>query len=433
MTRIKNITTLSNEKTDLVFPGLHEQEIDGSHLTVLPALIDPHVHFRVPGAEHKEDWKSGALAAVRSGVTTVLDMPNNNPPCTTLERLHEKKRLIDAQLKAVDIPLRYGLYFGADKEHLDQIALAKAECPALKIFMGCSTGGLVIDTDAALDEAFRIASQAKLLVAVHAEDEAILIETRKKYAGATDPAMHSLIRPKEAAIRATEKALNLSAKYNTPLYILHLSTKEELELVRQAKKNGLPVFAEATTHHLFFTVDDYKEWKTLVQMNPPLRTHEDQEALWEGIADGTFDTIGTDHAPHTLQEKLRPFGEAPSGIPGIETLLPLMLDAVNQGRLTLKRLVELTRTNIEKIFSLPSNTDVVCVDRQLQKTVDERELKSKCGWTPYRGKKLTGWPIYTVCRGRLFYGSGFNPKTVEETQRHENGRSSNWGSSCAKS
>lgn len=413
MIRIKNITTLSKNKTDLILPGAQEREIDGSHLTLLPALIDPHVHFRTPGGEHKEDWKSGALAAVRSGVTTVLDMPNNTPPCTTLERLHEKKRLIDAQLKAVDIPLRYGLYFGADKEHLDQIPLAKPECVALKIFMGCSTGGLVIESDADLETAFRLATEAKMLVAVHAEDESILVERKKAYAGATDPAVHSLMRPKEAAIRATEKAINLAAKYGTSLYILHLSTKEELELVRQAKKNGITVFAEATTHHLFFTVEDYAEWKTFVQMNPPIRTKEDQEALWEGIREGTIDTLGTDHAPHTLQEKQLAFGKAPSGIPGIETLLPLMLDAVNQKKLTLERLVELTRTNIEKIFSLPSNSDVVCVDRQLQKTVDAKELKSKCGWTPYHGRVLTGWPIYTACQGRLYYGSGFESNKVQ--------------------
>src|ERR1700722_1607809 len=298
--------------------------IAGQELTVLPALIDPHVHFRVPGLEHKEDWKTAARAAVRGGVTTVFEMPNNIPPCTTYERLIAKKQLIDAQLKAVDIPLRYGLYFGADQDLLDQIPLAAHASIALKIFMGCSTGGLVIDTDQALDDAFRLAKEAKLLVAVHAEDEATLKEAKSRFHGSLDPAAHSKNRPRIAAYRATEKALNLCAKYSTPLYILHISTREELQLVKEAKKNQLPVYAEVTTHHLFLNESDYITFVTFVQMNPPLRTQDDQEALWEGINDGTVDTIGTDHAPHTVEEKKLPFGQAPSGIPGIETLLPLM-------------------------------------------------------------------------------------------------------------
>lgn len=375
--------------------------IDGRKLTVLPALIDPHVHFRVPGMEHKEDWKTAALAAVRGGVTTVCEMPNNIPSCTTYDRLIEKKNLIDAQLKAVDIPLHYGLYFGADKEHFAEIAKVSGEAVALKIFMGCSTGGLVIDTDEALDEAFRYAKEAGLLVAVHAEDEALLAQKREEYRGITDPAVHSKMRPREAAILATQKAISLSAKYCVPLYILHMSTKEELQLVREAKQQGLPVYAETTTHHLFLSENDYVEFGTLVQMNPPLRTVEDQEALWEALRDGTLDTIGTDHAPHTLEEKREPFGKAPSGIPGVETLLPLMLDAVNQGKITLDRLIGLTRTNSEKMFGLKTNHDVVLIDLKLEKEVRNQDMASKCGWTPYRGRVLKGWPVYTILNGRV--------------------------------
>lgn len=376
--------------------------IDGKPLTILPALIDPHVHFRVPGGEHKEDWRTAARAAIQGGVTTVCDMPNNHPPCTTDERLEAKKELIDKQLQEVDIPLRYHLYFGADQGHLEQIPLVQEKVCALKIFMGCSTGGLVIESDEALDEAFHRAREAGMLVAVHAEDEALLREAKKKYPITNDPALHSKLRPREAAIRATEKALHLCEKYHTPLYLLHMSTKEELQLVKKAKKSGLPVFVEVTTHHLFLTEEDYKTFGTLVQMNPPLRTLEDQEALWEGIRDGTIDTIGTDHAPHTLEEKRLPFGQAPSGIPGVETLLPLMLDAVFRGRLTLKRLLELTRYNSEKIFFLPPHPDVVLVDLNLEKEVREEELASKCGWTPYRGRILRGWPCYTILKGRVY-------------------------------
>ena len=376
--------------------------IEGKTLTVLPALIDPHVHFRVPGAEHKEDWKTAALAAIRGGVTTVCEMPNNIPACTTYDRLIEKKKIIDSQLSEAGIPLRYQLYFGADKDHFDEIALVKKECPALKIFMGCSTGGLIIDNDTDLDTSFRLAKEAGLIVAVHAEDEEILRESKKKYPNATDYAIHSKIRPREAAIRAVEKAINLCNRYQVPLYILHMSTKEELELVRQAKKSNLPVYAEVTTHHLFLSENDYAAHGAFVQMNPPLRTQEDQEALWQGIQDGTIDTIGTDHAPHTLEEKRLPFGKAPSGIPGVETLLPLMLDSVNKGRLTINRLIELTRYNSEKLFKLSPQKDVVLVDLNIKKTVDTKELASKCGWSPYAGMTLQGWPLYTILKGRVF-------------------------------
>jgi len=392
--------------------------IEGKKLTVLPALIDPHVHFRVPGGEHKEDWKTAALAAVRGGVTTVCEMPNNQPPCTTYERLLEKKRLIDAQLKEVGIPLRYYLYFGADKDHFDQIALARKECPALKIFMGCSTGGLVVETSEDLDEAFRCARDAGMLIAVHAEDESLLKAAKKRHAGATDPSMHSKMRPKEAAIRACDKALQLCAKYHTPLYILHMSTKEELELVRQAKKNGLPVYAEVTTHHLFLSENDYQKYGTCIQMNPPLRTLEDQEALWEGVQDGSIDTLGTDHAPHTIEEKKLPFGQAPSGIPGVETLLPLMLDAVSKGRLTLKRLMELTRFKSEKIFKLPSNQDVVLVDLNREQEVRQETLASKCGWTPYHGRILRGWPLYTILDGRVFCANQGTPEGKQQLEAY---------------
>lgn len=381
--------------------------IQGKKLTVLPALIDPHVHFRVPGLEHKEDWTTAARAAARSGISYVCDMPNTQPPSFTALALKKKRELIDSQLAACGVPLGYGLYLGADCGHLEEIEKARGVAIGVKIFMGCSTGGLVMERDADLDEAFRRARLAGMVVAVHAEDELILREAKKKYASALNPALHSMMRPREAAIRATEKALALSAKYHTTLYILHVSTKEELELIAQAKKSGVPVFAEAVTHHLFFSERDYEKWGTLVQMNPPLRTVEDNEALWEAVRNGTIDTIGTDHAPHTLAEKSQPFGLAPSGIPGIETLMPLLLDACHKGMLSLSRLVELTRTTIQKIFSLEDNDDCVVVDLELEQMVDSRTHVSKCGWSPYDGKKLTGWPLYTVI-GETVFGSNLS-------------------------
>ncbi|MEZ5315135.1 MAG: dihydroorotase family protein [Chlamydiales bacterium] len=373
-----------------------------SNLTAIPALIDPHVHFRVPGEEYKEDWITGAIAAIHGGITTVCDMPNNSPPCTTIAALKEKKKLIDRQLQSIDIPLSYGLYFGADKEHFHEVSEASHHCVALKIFMGCSTGGLVIDTDQALNEAFRTAASVGMLVAVHAEDESLLARKREEFKNATHPATHSQMRPKEAAILATSKAIQLARKYGVSLYILHMSTKEEVELVRKAKAEGLPIYCEATTHHLFLSEEDYFNFGTFVQVNPPLRSKADQEALWEGILDGTIDTIGTDHAPHTIADKQRPFPMAPSGIPGLETLLPLMLDAVYHGRLTLEKMIELTHTNPRKIFNLPVKDDVVLVDLNREITVTDELIKSKCGWTPYRERTLRGWPKYVMISGKRY-------------------------------
>ncbi|MFN0064959.1 MAG: dihydroorotase [Chlamydiales bacterium] len=371
------------------------------NLIALPALIDPHVHFRTPGAEYKEDWKTAAIACICGGVTTVLDMPNNTPACVTVEEMEAKKKLIDAQLKAVDIPLRYGLYLGADQNHLAEIDRAKGKAIALKIFMGSSTGTLLMDDEKALDEAFRRAKAADMLVAVHAEDETLLNATKKAFGPTDDPKAHSVIRPNKAAAIAVKRAIEKAAKYGVRLYILHMSTKEEVALVEEAKRQGVEVYAEVTPHHLFLTIDDYKTWGTKVQMNPPLRTQEDQDALWDAIERGVIDTIGTDHAPHTLAEKERPFGEAPSGVPGVETLLPLMLDAVNRGKLTLERLIELTHTNVAKIFRLPPTDDLVFIDMNLEKRVEAANIKSKCGWTPFEGRVLKGWPLYTQIGGRL--------------------------------
>lgn len=388
------------------------QHIDDTGLIELPATIDPHVHFRIPGGARKEDWKSGALAAVSSGVTMVFDMPNNTPPCTTLQRLREKKKIIESQLRSVSIPLRYGLYLGADPDRLDEIPLAKGEAIAIKLYMGSTTGATGAYSKRFYRELFIRAAAAKMLIVVHAEDERILCKMQRRYETVLDPAVHSKIRTKKAAERAVFQAIEYAAKYGTSLYIAHMSTKEEVELVRQAKKEGLAVFAEAVTHHLFLTTEDYSRWGTLVQANPPLRTQEDQEALWQAIADGTIDIVATDHAPHLLEEKRVPYGQAPSGIPGIETLLPLLLDAVSRKKLTLERLVQLTRTNVEKIFALPPNDDAVYVDMQLQKQVRDSELKTKCGWSPYSGRLLTGWPRYTKLRGQLYA----IPQNTEETQ-----------------
>ncbi len=402
MVKIKDVRTPEGEIKTIDIPGQDIIVEAQGRLTILPALIDPHVHFRTPGAEYKEDWRHGAEAAIAGGVTTVIDMPNNIPSCCTKAAVENKMQLIDRQLEEVGIPLRYHLYLGADKNHIEEIGKAKKLIVGVKIYMGSSTGDLVMDDDEALDKVFQIAAQENVIIGIHAEDEAILKTYKNKYKNNTDPSIHSKIRDRSAAIKAVEKAIALTEKYSAQLCVLHLSTKEELELVKEAKQRELLVFAEVSPNHLFLNEKDYQRWGTRVQLNPPLRTEEDNEALWKGIRDGTVDMIGTDHAPHTLEEKNRPYGQAPSGIPGIETMLPLLLNAYHEERLSLGKIVELTRSNTEMIFQLPPQDDVVLVDLEMVKEVRNENLKTKCGWSPYVGKVLKGWPIYTILKGQVF-------------------------------
>lgn len=402
MIEIKNAKNLDGKTVDRQIASSEAKIIDANGLTLLPGLIDPHVHFRTPGLEHKENWMSAAQAAVRGGITTVFDMPNTQPPTTTQERLFEKKLLIDSQLKEVGIPLRYGLYFGADKNHFDEIHKCKADIVAIKVFMGSSTGELLMDDDSSLHAIFSLAKSFDLMIAVHAEDEGLIHRRKELFIGQTDPAVHSKLRSRDVAIEATKRAIALSQLYKTRLYLLHISTKEEVEIIAQAKKEKAPIFAEATPHHLFLTEESYQKFGTKVQMNPPIRTLEDTEALWKGIVNGTIDTIGSDHAPHTLEEKSKPYGLAPSGIPGIETTLPLMLDAHLKGRIALPQIVRLMRERILEIFRLPSNDDCVLVDLSQVKKVEDSALKTRAGWSPYAGWELKGWPVYTIVNGRVY-------------------------------
>jgi dihydroorotase len=362
-------------------------------LLKIPGLIDPHVHFRTPGQEHKENWESASLAAIRGGYTTVFDMPNTIPTTITLERLHAKKALIDAQLKKIKIPLHYGLYLGASREHFDQIALCKNDIIGIKVFMGSSTGELLMDDLESLDQLFAIASKLDLLVAVHAESEAMIKQRKELLKDQHDYCIHSKIRTPEVAATAVKQAIDLARQHKTRLYILHVSSIPELELIKAAKQEGLEVFAETCPHYLFLTTKDYAHLQGCAQMNPALRDPVHQQALWQGLQDGTIDTIGSDHAPHTLAEKHEVFGCCPSGVPGIETTFPLLFTAHKQGRLSLEKLLDLTHYNPKKLLRLPSTKDFVVIDTDTQRTVDNANLATKARWSPYAGMDLYGWPV----------------------------------------
>lgn len=391
------IKTWDNKIISVTLPA----NVLADHLLALPALIDTHVHFRVPGWEYKEDWQTGTKAAIAGGYTTVIDMPSGIPSTSSYEKLLEKKNKIDEQLKSVEIPLHYKLYFGATPSNLEEIKKASDEIAGIKIYMGSSIGDLVVSKSNDQEKIFKLAAELGLIVAVHAEDEEIINQQKLKISNPT-VADHSIIRPREAAIRAVSQAIKLAKKYRTKLYILHLSTKQEVELVREAKHAGIKVYAEVTPHHLFLNTTAYEKLETRAQMNPPLRTPEDQVALWVGINDGTIDCLGTDHAPHTLDEKALPYPKSPSGVPGIETALPLLLNAYHNKKITLEKIVELTSANSRQIFNLPKNNDLVLVDLACTKTVENAKLKTKCGWSPFAGTTLTGWPIYTILNGKFY-------------------------------
>ncbi|MEM9243362.1 MAG: dihydroorotase [Pseudomonadota bacterium] len=378
-----------------------DKTIDGSHLTVFPGLIDPHVHFRVPGQDYKEDWCTAAKAALQGGYSTVFDMPNNLPACVSLERLQQKKEIIQQQLAKVNLPLRYELYIGADKNHFQEIVRVKPSVIGLKVFMGSSTGDLLMDDESSLHAAFSIAAHLNMVVAVHAEDECMIQERTPQFAHCHEHHVHSQIRTPEVAASAIRQAASLSRLYGTKVYVLHVSSIQELEVIAAAKKEGLPMYAETSPHHLFLNDTYYETLGAKAQMNPPLRSPEHQPALFQAIADGVIDTLGSDHAPHTLEEKNQDYPDSPSGVPGIETNLPLLLNAYQEKKLTLDQIASLTCRRIQTMFDYSDRNDLLLVDLNKTKTVDDANLKTKCGWSPFHGWQLTGWPVYSIIDGQL--------------------------------
>lgn len=400
---LKNLKSLSGSLIDLNIQGPRDEIIDAEgKLTALPALIDPHVHFRTPGQTYKEDYISGAKAALAGGVTRVFDMPDNEPLTVTEARLDKKIAQIEEHLKEAKIPLRYNLFFGADEKTFLEIPRVKNKIVGIQLHLGSSLGNMTLENTKALDRLFQIAAEEELIISVQGEDQKTINVNQDVYKHSTDVRSHSMIRSTDASLKALEKALDLSLDYSTEIYVTHVSSREEIDLIREAKMSQQLVWLEASLHYLFLTDEDYETLGTKIQVNPPLRSKSDQWALWEAVIDGTVDTIGTDHSPHTLQEKARAYPQSPSGIPGIEMRLPLLLNAASKGQLSLNRIIELCRTNIESIFQIPTNEDYVLVDLSLVKNVSDAVIKSKCGWSPYEGRSLKGWPIYTILKGEAF-------------------------------
>jgi dihydroorotase len=373
--------------------------IDVTGLHVLPGVIDSQVHFREPGAEHKETLRDGSRSAVMGGVTAVFEMPNTNPLTTSAEALADK-----VARGRNGMFCDFAFYVGATRENVDELAgLERLEGSAgIKVFMGSSTGNLLVDDEEGLSQVIAAITRR---AAFHSEDEARLI-ARQGIRREGDPASHTEWRDPQAALMSTQLLVRLAREHGKRVHVLHISTGEEMEFLA-AHKDVASV--EATPQHLTLTVPEaYEALGTKAQMNPPLRDAAHQERLWRGLNQGVVDVLGSDHAPHTLEEKAESYPASPSGMPGVQTLVPIMLTHVNAGRLSLERFVDLTSHGPQRIFGIACkgriaagyDADFTIVDLAAKRTIEDDWIASKCGWTPFAGKTVTGWPKGTMIRGR---------------------------------
>jgi dihydroorotase len=387
---------------------LVDETVDAAGLHLLPGVIDDQVHFREPGLTHKEDLATASRACAKGGVTTFLEMPNTVPATTTQVRLEEK-----LALGATKSLVNYGFYIGATVDNLDELRHAH-RTPGIKIFIGSSTGDLLVDDQTALE---RIFAETRLPITAHCEDETTVRANADRLAGTHDVADHSRIRDRAAALIATRRAIDLAFRHNHRFHVLHVSTGAETELL--ADHRNL-ITGEACIHHLLFNTDDYARLGTLVQMNPSLKTREDNEQLWQALKDDRLQVVATDHAPHTLAEKQQLYPASPSGIPAVENSLALMLNEVRAGRCTLQQVVHWMCDAPARVWDIVGkgriavgyDADLVLVDLERSEEVRNERQVTKCGWSPWHGVKLTGWPVRTwvmgreICRDGRFLADG---------------------------
>ncbi|PZN15293.1 MAG: dihydroorotase [Proteobacteria bacterium] len=394
--------------------------IDCTGLHILPGVIDTQVHFREPGLEHKEDLETGSRAAVLGGVTAVFEMPNTNPPTTNPDALADKVRRARHRMFC-----DFAFYVGATRENVDDIPeLERLEGSAgIKVFVGSSTGTLLVDDDPTLE---RIFAKLRRRAAFHSEDEARLRE-RAGIRRPGDPSSHPEWRDEIAALTSTQRLVRLAEKHGRRIHILHVSTAEEMAFLAEHKEWAS---VEVTPHHLTLVAPEcYQRLGTYAQMNPPVREDRHRQALWAGLSAGIVDVLGSDHAPHTREEKDHAYPQSHSGMTGVQTLLPIMLDHVNAGRLSLERLVDLTSHGPQRLFGIRNkgriavgyDGDLTVVDLKRQQTIDNSMIASRCGWTPYHGVTVTGWPVGTFVRGRrvMWEGEVLGPAAGEPVRFYE--------------
>ena len=370
------------------------------NLELIPGVIDTQVHFREPGATHKEDLKSGTKAAILGGVTGIFEMPNTDPSTTNLEALLDKfKRAKDRSY------CDYAFYVGGTEDNSKDLPdLEKVDgCCGVKVFMGLSTGSLLVSGD---DDLSKIMAEINSRASFHSEDQSHL-EERKKFQVQVDTNSHEIWRNDEQCFIATKRIVQIARKYNKNIHILHVSTGQEVEFLANNKDIAS---VEITPQHLTLSAPDcYNELGNYAQMNPPIRDKSHQEKLWNAIGNGVADIIGSDHAPHSREEKDQIYPNSPSGMPGVQTLVPIMLNHVNNKKLSLNRFVQLTSANPARLFGIKNkgfievgnDADFTVIDLNKERVIENNWIVSKCGWTPYDGMKIKGWPVMTVIRGNI--------------------------------
>jgi dihydroorotase len=384
-------------------------DLAGCHL--LPGLIDDQVHCREPGLTHKATLASESLAALCGGVTSFLEMPNTNPPTTDRAAIAEKKRIA-----AATCHVNYGFYLGATNTNLEEIRrVGPADACGIKVFMGASTGNMLVDDPATLEGIF---SEARLPVATHCEDSPMIWEAerraRERYGEAVPMSAHPEIRSAEACYKSSSLAVGLARRHGTRLHVLHLRTARELELFDAGPIAGKRITAEACVHHLWFDESSYAELGTRIKCNPAIKTRADRDALRNAVRSDVIDVIATDHAPHTLAEKSRGYFEAPSGLPLVQHSLGMLLEQHRQGIFTLEQIVQKAAHNPATLFGIEGRgfvregyfADLVAVDLAATTHVDAAQIRYKCGWSPLEGTDLHSRVVLTVLNGVIVFRDG---------------------------
>lgn len=403
-----------------------DEVVDAAGLYLIPGVVDDQVHFREPGLTHKEDLRAASRACAAGGVTTFLEMPNTVPPATTQELVNQKLRLA-----AVKSLVNYGFYIGATPRNIEDLRTA-TNTPGIKIFIGSSTGDLLVDDQDALE---RIFAETTLPLTAHCEDETTVRANAERLRGVADVAVHSQIRNHAAALIATRRALELAKRHRHRFHVLHVSTGEEADFVADHQRL---ITAEACPHHLLLDVSDYGRLGTRAQMNPSLKSPEDNLRLWQALREDRIQVVATDHAPHTLEEKAKPYPQSPSGMPNVENSLALMLNEVNLGRCTLQQVVHWMCDAPARVWDIVDkgritkgyDADLVLVDLRRRRTIRDDEQLTKCRWSAWHGVELAGWPVRTWVRGREVFRDGRLDESVRgEAARFDHVRGGYWATS----
>ena len=386
------------------------REINAEGLHLLPGVIDDQVHFREPGLTHKATIGTEAAAAVAGGTTSFMEMPNTNPPALNEEEL-EKKYARAAETSVAN----YSFFMGVANDNADEVLRLnkrKREICGVKIFMGSSTGNMLVDNYVTLNSIFR---DTEYLIATHCEDERVIAANKAKYPDADDVSFHPLIRDVEACFESSFSAVQLAKQHNTRLHILHISTAKELQLfTNMFPLEDKRITSEVCVHHLHFTANDYKQYGNLIKCNPAIKASENRDALWQGLLDDRLDIIATDHAPHTWEEKQQPYQQAPSGVPLVQHSLLLMLQYAQQGKLTIEKVVEKMCHAPARCFQIENRgyiregyfADIVLVDMKGNTKVDKSNLLYKCNWSPFEGHTFPAEVKYTLVNGEVAYEDG---------------------------